>query len=438
MMYNLHQLPGPLGRENNLSGGGMPISVSAQPVKPCGITLQKYEFPDDATVGDLRRKIAEGVSCDPQQLKLLLTTTFLNSDAVPLSSFPLIQSTVVKFIISGKPAPRPQAAGAAPAAGATSTAPPVSVSPPAGAASAPAPPQEVPQTPAPQAGQGNGQPAAQAPAPGAVNAFGLPLQEGEDRPSAVPQTPEDVTPEPRLITELCAVLGCSRRDAEMALKLTNNNMEVAASLLTSEEPIEVIYNATLNALANRGRAVQQAGDGQGNRVPVNPQGNMAIMVNHFHTGEFPQGSLLSVEEAESMLAANPQLAQEFSAMVARVSPDLALRLNEDHSLFIDLFRLVRANVNAGIISSIGAISQALMNQVGSPESGESAPRPPARRADPPPLDLTDRDREIINNILEVAGQDLSFQLVAQAYIQFGKDPDATLSVILDNREAFLP
>lgn len=466
----------------------MPISVRVTSVSHRAYGLRTYELPDEATVGDLREKVSEDMDCEPRQLKLLLSTSFLNNDVVSLSSLPLLQTTPVKFILPKDFVPRSQAASQAAqsaqgAQGTPAAAGPSGAESAGGVAPVPVIPmssQAPSQVPAMVPISPSAPASAAGPAGGSVNAFGLPLQEGEEQPGPVPMTPADVLPDAEMVSTLCAVIGCTSKEAEYALKLANNNGDLAASLLTTGTSVEMMYNRAVEQARGRGRGSARVPAGMpgspGGGMPsapfvMGPGGSMTIPVHDFHTGEFTSATLTPAEEAEAQLSANPQLAQEFTAMVSRVSPDLALRLNEDHALLIDLYRLVAANVRAEVASFMTAAIQGISSysQVSGRSPGErsAAPRPnpfagsmsgsPAGSAAGPaapsagplagqdmqpqpqqPLALTPADRDVINNILDVVGHDLSFDLVARAYLQFDKDPDATLSVILDNREAFLP
>lgn len=310
-----------------------------------------FEFSADSTVGDLRKKVAETVSAETPTIRLILNASILNDDSVLLTKLPNITQDTVIFT-------QAKARGKvleAPLPSSNST------------TETPQPRETEPIT-------------SQAPR--------------SDTHDASPESAPDILEldlagnNSNLVTQLVETFSCGQRLAQLSLELANNNVDLAAAII-SEDPTEEELESTLRHVA-AGR--------QRNRP---------------HT--------YSNEELERILQEQGFL-EMFTTQISDWSPNLALRFNNDHDLLLEVLHLY-LNMMGAAMSGRG------MNSMQDRE-----PARPAELSQPPPLTAEDEDN--IATIIGICGGDLNYNRVKEAYIRLGRNMDAVVSVIMDQREYF--
>lgn len=310
-----------------------------------------FEFSEDSTVGDLRKKVAETISAETPTIRLILNASILNDDNVLLTKLPNITQDTVIFT-------------QAKARGKVLEAPLPSSSP---AVRTPQPRQAEPVVP-------------QEPHPSA--------QDGLSESSSDDLELNPAGDNSNLVEQLVETFSCGQRLAQLSLELANNNVDLAAAII-GEEPTEEELENTLRHIA-------------GGRHRHRP-----------HT--------YSNEELERMLQ-EPNFLEMFTTHISDWSPNLALRFNNDHDLLLEVLHLYLNMVEASMAGR------------GVPAPRDRAPPRPAGPPQPPPLTAEDEDN--IATIIGICGGDLNYNRVKEAYVRLGRNMDAVVSVIMDQREYF--
>lgn len=363
-----------------------PISIKVKAAALRGFPETVFEMDDTSTVKDLRTRIAEAVGCKPEGIKMVLAASILSNDLLPLSSFPAITRNPVNFVVPSGHVYRPKGESqnaAAPASLLEGT-------------------DENHQTASANAPQSAADSQADRSVPESA-----PLAT-ENYPAAAPAAAQE--PSAENIATLRGIFNCSENDARIALRISNNNSEIAAELLSTGQPME-----QLEAIAN------------------NPDLQRRLQAQARATGPMP---VLTNEQLEQIIAQQPEVVEGFTRKVASVSPNLALRFNEDRELMLDTLRLFLAmNMEFGALAEGLAATNNDSARRGSDNAG-GAPAQAAPPANARPQVVSPEDQDNITTIIAIAGGNLNVEKVTSLYFSVGRNLDATLSIIFDNRQAF--
>lgn len=189
-----------------------------------------------------------------------------------------------------------------------------------------------------------------------------------------------------LVAQLVETFSCRPRLAQISLELANNNMDLAAAII-AEDPTEEDLEDTLRHMG---------------------------AARHSH-----RPHMYSTEELEQILQ-TPNFLEMFTTQISDWSPNLVLRFNEDRDLLLEVLHLYLNMIEAGMAGRGILIPR------------ERAPLQPAEQ--PPPLTADDEDN--IATIIGICGGDLNYNRVREAYVRLGRDMNAVVSVIMDQREYF--
>ena len=189
-----------------------------------------------------------------------------------------------------------------------------------------------------------------------------------------------------LVAQLVETFSCEPRLAQITLEITNNNMDLAAAII-AEDPTEEELEETLRRM----------GPGRQRQRP------------HAY----------STEELEQIIQ-TPNFLEMFTTQISDWSPNLALRFNDDHDLLLEVLHLYLNMIEAGMAGRGALVPR------------EPAPPRPAET----PAPLTAEDEDNIATIIGICGGDLNYNRVKEAYVRLGRDMNAVVSVIMDQREYF--
>lgn len=204
----------------------------------------------------------------------------------------------------------------------------------------------------------------------------------------------------------------------------------AATHASTAQPSRDVIQHLIEVTRRPENMVRLALNATNNNVDVS-----AMLLMEFNTEEALQDFFASMSSPQTALSnqaleqilANPVMLNQFTATVGIISPDLAARFNSDHSLLLDVFRLV-LYITSSRSNRASAFPVPSMGDVGS--SMGSRPRQASDDG------WTEQDDINMAQVSEVVGQDLNMDRVKELYLRLDRNMDALLSAIFEQPDGY--